>query len=462
VQEIIELHNEIIQRLERCGKDAIRIGELLTMQKQQLKHGEWLPWVRECLPFSHDTATNYMKLYEHRAKLRNVRNLSQAYQAIRLSTATTRKDQTGFKHTFLRALKTVMIATDSTEKFDFGSELVTFTPDGRLSAYAYYSSMGITFPINVQLDGSVNGTNLLKFLTCRDTSPEITLTIQGDMLVVDDGLSRLRLPIRDRDGLEGMFDLPESQEFEELPDDFMQGLALVAPTAAPDIRKGFLRGVYVGSNQVLACDNFRVSRYVLDQSIAGEFLLSRETALKMVKTFGVEKGMCTHFLHDSRGSEYPRVHFKLHNGGVFSTSVFLRDAGTYPHDTMKDLVAAPGDEADAEYEWPEGLLCNVEKACCALAYGEAPDHLPLIELSRDGDRLLLWGMNENTEASFEAAIHWSQSQHNGFPENTALRLRPFLLMDFLKRSSRFSLANPKDHAVVVFRTDKFSHALCYD
>ena len=82
--EIIRLHEGIIGHLRTSVMDAIHIGQLLTEQKGELAYGAWLPWVSQQLPFSHDTATRYMKLYEHAAELRNVRNLHGAYQAIRL------------------------------------------------------------------------------------------------------------------------------------------------------------------------------------------------------------------------------------------------------------------------------------------------------------------------------------------------------------------------------------------
>ena len=48
---------------------AIRIGELLTGIKSGMKHGGWLPWVEKNLPFEHDTATRYMRIYERRDEI---------------------------------------------------------------------------------------------------------------------------------------------------------------------------------------------------------------------------------------------------------------------------------------------------------------------------------------------------------------------------------------------------------
>jgi hypothetical protein len=61
---------------------AIRIGELLTGQKDTLKHGEWLSWIKANLPFSYKTAERYMSCYNKREKLDRVSNLTHAYSLL--------------------------------------------------------------------------------------------------------------------------------------------------------------------------------------------------------------------------------------------------------------------------------------------------------------------------------------------------------------------------------------------
>lgn len=77
-QEITQLHNEIACHLKISLTKAIRVGELLWQQKESKKHGEFIPWVQEHLPFTDRTARNYMRLYRERAKLKteNVSDLS--------------------------------------------------------------------------------------------------------------------------------------------------------------------------------------------------------------------------------------------------------------------------------------------------------------------------------------------------------------------------------------------------
>jgi len=80
-EEIISLHSGIMTAARRSVQDAIKIGQIISEQKKQLQHGEFLPWV-EGLPISQQTTSNYMRLYNHSNKLLNIGNLQEAYKQI--------------------------------------------------------------------------------------------------------------------------------------------------------------------------------------------------------------------------------------------------------------------------------------------------------------------------------------------------------------------------------------------
>ena len=84
-ERIIELHSKIVSRFKRNLREGIEIGKLLTEQKKSLKHGKWIPWIKANMPFTDQTARNYMELYIRRglfAKSKTVLDLSQAYRLI--------------------------------------------------------------------------------------------------------------------------------------------------------------------------------------------------------------------------------------------------------------------------------------------------------------------------------------------------------------------------------------------
>src|SRR6266478_4519008 len=75
-RELTRLHNKIMTAARTTVEDAIKAGELLLRLRASRK-GQWLKWIEDNVPFSHDTARNYIGLYERRddLKLRTFRNL---------------------------------------------------------------------------------------------------------------------------------------------------------------------------------------------------------------------------------------------------------------------------------------------------------------------------------------------------------------------------------------------------
>lgn len=82
--EIVNLHNEITGILKISLDKAIRIGELLTEQKETLAHGQFTGWIKENLPFTDRTARNYMRFYENRELLKteNISDLTSAQKLL--------------------------------------------------------------------------------------------------------------------------------------------------------------------------------------------------------------------------------------------------------------------------------------------------------------------------------------------------------------------------------------------
>lgn len=81
-KEVIALHNEINEALKTSLPKAIRIGEILADIRSNSKHGEWLPWVKDNLPFSDETARKYQRLYQNREKFQPDWNLTEAYELV--------------------------------------------------------------------------------------------------------------------------------------------------------------------------------------------------------------------------------------------------------------------------------------------------------------------------------------------------------------------------------------------
>ena len=83
-KQIVDLHLGIEASLRRSVQDAIRLGELLTAQKEALSHGEFLPWIERELPFSQPTASRYMMLFAYKNKVFSLNSLTEAYQVAQI------------------------------------------------------------------------------------------------------------------------------------------------------------------------------------------------------------------------------------------------------------------------------------------------------------------------------------------------------------------------------------------
>jgi hypothetical protein len=70
------------QRLRDALAHAIRTGELLIEAKGQLRHGEWLPWLRVNFPNSERTASNYMRLARKSDTVADLPTVSAAIAAL--------------------------------------------------------------------------------------------------------------------------------------------------------------------------------------------------------------------------------------------------------------------------------------------------------------------------------------------------------------------------------------------
>jgi N6-adenosine-specific RNA methylase IME4 len=62
-------HEAVAASAKRCMEHAIAAGELLIQAKDQMPHGQWLPWLEKHCGVTTRSAQNYMKLAKHRTEI---------------------------------------------------------------------------------------------------------------------------------------------------------------------------------------------------------------------------------------------------------------------------------------------------------------------------------------------------------------------------------------------------------
>lgn len=68
---------------------AVAAGEALIEAKARLKHGEWLPWVRDNLDFSERTASRYMTIASNRTRVADLGSVREAIAELTTTRART-------------------------------------------------------------------------------------------------------------------------------------------------------------------------------------------------------------------------------------------------------------------------------------------------------------------------------------------------------------------------------------
>jgi hypothetical protein len=80
--EIKKELSELNQSLKMSVQKAIKIGQLLTEQKEFIGHGNFLSWIEDNIDIGQVTAHKYINLYYHQNKISLSENLQEAYSQI--------------------------------------------------------------------------------------------------------------------------------------------------------------------------------------------------------------------------------------------------------------------------------------------------------------------------------------------------------------------------------------------
>lgn len=80
--EFMMLWDDEQRDIPRFVNRRIKMGELITGMKEELPHGEFMPWVERELPIQRSTAQKCMLLFKHRGELPPDGNLTDCYKQV--------------------------------------------------------------------------------------------------------------------------------------------------------------------------------------------------------------------------------------------------------------------------------------------------------------------------------------------------------------------------------------------
>ena len=263
IDEIAKLHGEIYGAFKTSLEKAIRVGELLTEQKQNLRHGEFTSWVKNNLPFTDRTAQIYMRFYSERDWLKteavSVLNLKSAYRLL-IDHKDPKEHLPSDSLGVLPVLKKCQRFT-SGHQFDPGA-LKCFKFNGN-RIMATDRDRGIVYELG-------NGYDFGEFLAVADFIVRVSsqlggnaeFKVEGDYIKIEDGKFRTKIPLyRENNYPFPEFNLNDSKN---LPGNFFDAVKRVYFAVCKDTSKERSRGVFLDRNILYATDTHRIARYTTD------------------------------------------------------------------------------------------------------------------------------------------------------------------------------------------------------
>jgi hypothetical protein len=87
VEEINHEHELCIGSMRNGIEHAIRVGELLSKQRESVREGDWYVWIRANLNFTPDHARKYIKIFNNQARVLGDVNVTSMNKALRIIAA---------------------------------------------------------------------------------------------------------------------------------------------------------------------------------------------------------------------------------------------------------------------------------------------------------------------------------------------------------------------------------------
>ena len=200
-------------------------------------------------------------------------------------------------------------------------EMTHFIFDGE-TVSTYDDQISISFPFESDFEFSVKGNDFYNIISKLDTDKEVTLSLDGETVKVKQGGRSAKFAQTDEKALEPYLDsLFEAMnaEFEELPNDFVNGLSMCYPCASGDPSTGILACVMIEDDRIISTDRIRVGVYKLSSAIDSRVIIKASAAHKLV---GYD---LTHY-HVSNSW----VHFMCDSGAVFSIRLIEPEEDNLP------------------------------------------------------------------------------------------------------------------------------------
>ena len=216
---------------------------------------------------------------------------------------------------------------------------------------------------------------------------------------------------------------------------FLSGLNISHTSAASgDPSYGIFNGVNIDGRDILACDNFRISYYIMDSAIKGSFVLPFKSASYLIKS---ELNPSKIFI------EKNWVHFLADKEGIILSSVLLE--GEYPVEAVKGKLSAEDWSMDF-ISLPKKIGKMIDRAK-VLSF-KLDSNLAFVTIEIKSDKITVTSKREFGE--YLEAIDGIKIK-----KPISFKASPDFLNAILKITNKFKISEVSDS--LLFSTNKFKH-----
>jgi len=270
----------------------------------------------------------------------------------------------------------------------------------------YNDEISISCPIDLELEGAVNATELYGYLQ-KVSGDKLELTETETEIVIKAGKSKagfvlipeIKLPIEE---------IGKVSKWKKLPDNFLAGVNFAMSVCSRDMSKPLLTCVHVNEEHVEASDNYRAARFILTEKMpVKSFLLPANICVKLVK-LSIEEV--------AEGTGW--IHFKTIDKAIISCRIFEE---TFPDISKHLQVKGPS------ITFPKTITGILDRAGVFAKRDQMLDESIIVNVSE-----------KKIQIKAESASGWYDEKekidYSG--EEITFSITPYLFKDILKQTDK--------------------------
>lgn len=200
---------------------------------------------------------------------------------------------------FIQALKQVSPGLannafiEGTDHFMFNNDFI----------YAFNDEITITKTFITKVNGSVNGPSLLKLLE-KLKEEDVFISQEKNNLKIVSGRTEANLKLIPDIKIELPFKTSELNKWRKLPTNFIEALSFCIFSAATNDNRECFNCLFITEDNIIACDNLRVTKYNLDSKIKEPFLIPKNSVQHLIKynpiKYSLETDGWVHFIDNDQ------------------------------------------------------------------------------------------------------------------------------------------------------------------